>query len=82
MIDVVSSAEERQKIRQLAWSGGVAKSFAEMERVDLEFWLAMQPADRLKMVWSLVEDSLALEGIHGSSPRLQRLVGGVRPLRG
>jgi len=56
----------------------VAQSFAEMEQVDLEFWLAMEPADRLRMVWSLVEDSLALQGSHG----LQRLVGGVRPLRG
>jgi len=77
----VSTAEERRRIRQQQWGGGVARSFAEMEQADLEFWLTMEPADRLRMVWSLVEDSLALQGSHGPSPRLQRLVGGVRPLR-
>jgi hypothetical protein len=78
----VSSAEERRKIREMSWTGGVVRSFAEMEEADLQFWLAMDPTDRLKMVWSLVEDGLALQGSHGPTPRLQRLVGGVRPLRG
>jgi hypothetical protein len=77
----VSTAEERRKIRERTWAGGVAHSFAEMEDADLEFWLAMDPVDRLKMVWSLVEDGLALQGSHGPTPRLQRLVGGVRPFR-
>jgi len=38
----------------------------------------MPPVDRLRMVWSLVEAGLARQGNHGPSPRLQRLVGGVR----
>ena len=78
----MSTAEERRRIRQETWAGGVVHSFAEMEEVDLEFWLAMAPADRLKMVWSLVEDGLALQGTDASTLRLQRSVGGVRPLRG
>ena len=78
----VSSPEERREIRLATWTGGVAHSFVEMDAIDFEFWLAMAPAERLKMVWSLVEDGLALQGNHGSTPRLQRLVGGVRPLRG
>lgn len=78
----MSTPEERRKARQANWVGGVAHSFSEMEDVDLAFWQAMSPVERLQMVWSLVEDTLALQGNHGSPPRLQRLVGGVRALRG
>lgn len=78
----MSTADERRKVRQETWLGGVAHSFREMEEVDLDFWLAMDPADRLRMIWSLVADDLALQGTDGPSPRLQRLVGGIRPLRG
>jgi hypothetical protein len=52
-----------------------------MEEIDRDFWLAMTPEDRLRATWSLVEDSLALEGADGSLPRLQKAIGGVRPLR-
>jgi hypothetical protein len=53
-----------------------------MDQRDLEFWLAMTPAERVGAMWSLVEDSLAFEGHRGPAPRLQRSIGGVRPLRG
>lgn len=75
------TAEERRRIRLETWTGGVARSFSEMEEADLDFWLALSGVERLKLVWSLVEDQLALRGDHGAPPRLQRLVGGVRPLR-
>jgi hypothetical protein len=52
-----------------------------MEEIDLDFWMRMTPEDRLRAMWSLVEDSLALEGTGGSPPRLQKSIGGVRPLR-
>jgi hypothetical protein len=77
----MSSLEERRKIRQATWRGGIAQSFQEMDQVDLDFWLAMDPVDRLRMVWSLVEDGLALQGTDGPPPRLQRLVGGIRAFR-
>jgi hypothetical protein len=67
MLSGVSPPEERRKIRERTWAGGVAHSFAEMEDADLEFWLAMA-VDRLKMMWSLVEDGLALNGNRGSAP--------------
>jgi hypothetical protein len=73
---------ERATARRATWTGGRVSSPEEMERVDLELALAVPPAERLQSMWSLVEDSLALQGIHGPTPRLQRLVGGVRPLRG
>jgi hypothetical protein len=60
----------------------VASSFAEMEERDLEFWLSMSAAERLEIMWSLVEDSLALQELRGPTPRLQRSIGGARPLRG
>lgn len=78
----VNTPDERKAARQRNWQGGVAKSFAELDERDLEQWQAVSPVERLKAVWSLVEDSLALRGEHATTPRLQRLVGGVRPLRG
>jgi len=45
----MSSKEERAELRRRTWTGGVASSFAEMERVDRAFWLSMSPADRLRM---------------------------------
>jgi hypothetical protein len=78
----VASPDERRRIRLETWTGGVARSFTEMDETDLDFWLAMDGVERLKVVWSLVEEQLALRGEHGAPPRLQRLVGGVRPLRG
>jgi len=38
----MSIAEERRRIRQQEWRGGVARSHAEMEAIDLEFWLAIE----------------------------------------
>jgi len=64
--------------RRRTWRGGVARSFEEMEAVDLDFWLAMTPEDRLRAMWSAMEDQLALQGENGPSPRLQRSIGGVR----
>jgi hypothetical protein len=75
-------ADERRRLRRATWHGGVAHSFEEMERADLAFWLAMTPEDRLRAMWSIVEDTLALKGEHGPAPRLQRSVGGVRPRKG
>jgi hypothetical protein len=68
----------RAEERRLRWRGGVAHSFEEMEDVDLDFWLSMTPEDRLRAMWSAVEDMLALQGENGPPPRLQRSVGGIR----
>jgi hypothetical protein len=35
------------------WSGGVAHGFAEMQRIDEEWWLALGPAERLELVAEL-----------------------------
>jgi len=78
MDDGKLAREKRAEERRRTWRGGVARSFDEMAEVDLEFWLAMTPEDRLRAMWSLVEDQLALQGQNGPPPRLQRSVGGIR----
>jgi hypothetical protein len=78
----MDDAAARAARRRAQWTGGVARSFAEMDEVDLAFWLAVTPANRVRAMWSLAEDTLALKGHHGAAPRLRRSVGGVRPLRG
>ncbi len=78
----VTTAKERADLRRKTWTGGVAHSFAEMDEQDLHFWLSMAPSERVLAMWSLVEDSLALKEFRGPAPRLQRSIGGVRPLRG
>jgi hypothetical protein len=75
-------SSERAEQRRRTWSGGVAQSFEELDRLDLDGWLALAAADRVRFVWSLVEDSLSLRGQNGPTPRLLRSTGGVRPLRG
>jgi hypothetical protein len=76
------TAEQRRARRASTWRGGVTKSFAEMEEADWEFWQAMTPEARLRSIWSIVEETLALQGHDGPTPRLQRSIGGVRPRKG
>jgi hypothetical protein len=77
----MDDAASRAARRRAQWTGGVAHSFQEMDEVDLDFWLAITPANRVRAMWSIVEDALALKGQSGPAPRLQRSVGGVRPRR-
>jgi len=78
MTDGELARARRAEERRRTWRGGVARSFEEMADVDLDFWLAMTPEDRLRAMWSVVEDELALQGENGPPPRLQRSVGGIR----
>ena len=57
--------------------GGVARSHDELDELDLEFWLAATPAERLRAAWLIHEEVRALRN-DGPSPRFQRSVGGVR----
>ena len=78
----MDDAATRAARRRAEWAGGVARSFEEMDEVDLDFWVATTPEQRVRAMWSIVEDALALKGHRGPAPRLQRSVGGVRPLHG
>lgn len=73
------AAVARAEARRRTWTFGVAHSPLEMDRADLEFWLSASPAERIRGMTELIEEMRWLEGDHGPPPRLQRLVGGVRP---
>lgn len=81
MTDELDERRKRAETRRSTWAGGVA-THAELARIDAAFWAHMTPTHRLQSIWSIVEDSLALAGDHGPTPRLQRLVGGVRRRKG
>ncbi|MGH7295141.1 MAG: hypothetical protein ACRELB_09420 [Polyangiaceae bacterium] len=76
------SASARARWRRDHWTGGVVKT-AEMEDVDLAFWLSMPPDERLGAVFDMWDEQVSLEDpAHEASCRLQRSVGGVRARRG
>ena len=77
----MTAREDRARLRRETWSGGVAESHEELGRIDGEQWKQLSGAQRLAVVWSLVVDGMTLQGNDGSSLRLQRSVGGIRPLR-
>ena len=79
---VADSREDRAERRRLTWTGGVARDAAAMEDADLEFWMAATPAERVRGVTMLIDEMRWMRGERGPSPRLDRSVGGVRPLRG
>ncbi len=74
--------QKRAAVRRLRgmW-GGVASSHEELDERDLEFWLSVDPADRIGAACLLHEEARALR--HDAAfPRLQGSTGGVRSLRG
>ena len=81
-VDDAAARSERANQRRKSWVGGVAHSFAEMEERDLELWMAATPGGRVRGVTQLLHEMLIPGGACGSGARLQRAVGGVRPLRG
>lgn len=65
--------------RRETWFAGVAHSSAEADTLDVEFWLQATPEERILGVTELIGEMITMEGGHGSPPRLQRTLGGVRP---
>jgi hypothetical protein len=63
----MSSADDRAA-RRLAWTGGVARSFAEAEEQDLEFWMKATPAERIRGVTQLIDEMLVMSGEGGPPP--------------
>ena len=52
-------SDVRRATAHLEWRRGAVVE--EMADIDLDFWLAMTPEDRLRAMWSVVEDALALQ---------------------
>jgi len=74
--DFAARAEAR---RQRGMWGGVAESHDELDERDLEFWLTVDPAERLGAACLLHEEARRLRD-DAPFPRLQGSPGGVRRL--
>jgi hypothetical protein len=59
--------------------GGVAASHAEVDEKDLDFWLSVEPAERITAA-CLLHEELRLLRNDAPFPRLQGSPGGVRRL--
>jgi hypothetical protein len=76
--EFVARAEAR---RRAGMWGGVAKSHEELDERDLEFWLSVDPAERIGAACLLQEEARLLRN-DAPFPRLQGSPGGVRRLAG
>ncbi len=74
--DYAARAEARRK--KGLW-GGVAVSHDDLDERDLEFWLAVEPAERIGAACLLLEEARHLRGDAPFS-RLSGSPGGVRRL--
>jgi hypothetical protein len=74
--------EDHVERRRRTWTGGVVRSFAEMEEADLDWWMAATPAQRIRGLTELMAEMRWMGGERGPLPRLQRTVGGTRPRKG
>ena len=61
---------------------GRVSSFEALAEADLDFWQRATLGEKFQATLDLVRDSWFLEGNNGPVPRFDRLVGGVRKLRG
>jgi hypothetical protein len=76
------SADERRAARRTSLVFGKAKSFEELEELELDYWSRVSLSDKFQATIELVRDSWYLQGHDGPVPRLDRLSWGVRKLRG
>jgi hypothetical protein len=67
----------RAEARRATWTGGVARSFDELEDRGLAFWQDAPPARRLAATWELLVDAWVIGGKAGLPPGLQGSVVGV-----
>ena len=67
----------RAEARRATWTGGVARSFEELESKGFEFWNAASPSQKLNAMWQLLVDGWVIEGKHGPPPGLQGSVVGI-----
>lgn len=82
-LSAMDNRAARAERRRREWTGGVARSAAEMEEVSLDWWLSMTPEERIGCVFEMWDEQMRLKDPHHeASVRLQRDVGGVRPRRG
>ena len=69
--------ERRAAERRATWQGGVAHSFAELEKRGQEFWRAAPPSARLDAMWGALVDAWVIQGKHGPAPGFQGSLVGI-----
>lgn len=67
----------RAAARRASWSGGVARSFEELEAAGAAFWADAPPDVKLAAMWQLLVDAWVIEGKHGPPPGFQGSVVGI-----
>jgi hypothetical protein len=77
MRSVDEAFRRRAEARRATWTGGVARSFDELEARGIEFWNGASPSEKLTAMWQLLADAWVVEGKHGPPPGLQGSVVGV-----
>ncbi len=77
-MDPEFAARAEARRRRGMW-GGVVSSHEELDERDLEFWLAVDPAERIGAACLLHEEARLLRN-DAPFPRLQGSPGGVRRL--
>ena len=65
MLDRATDRRARMTVRRF-------ESHAAADAHDREYWAAIPPDRKLEMVWDLILDHHALQGLSGDQPRLQR----------
>ena len=76
---VDAAAKARAEARRATWTGGVARSFDELEEAGLAFWRDAAPETKLQAMWDLIVDAWNVR--HGSPPRFLRICLGSWSLR-
>jgi hypothetical protein len=69
--------EKRAALRRASWDGGVARSWAELDRRGSEFWRTATPSARLNAMWQALIDAWIIKGKHGPPPGFQGSVVGI-----
>ncbi|MGA3124335.1 MAG: hypothetical protein ABSF69_26550 [Polyangiaceae bacterium] len=82
-LNAVSDSARRAEERRRTWTGGVARSHAEMDLLSSEFWLAMTGEERIECVFDMYDEQTRLqEPDDEAAERLQGPAAGVRSRRG
>jgi len=70
---------DRAEARRRQIWGGVATSHEQLDELDLDYWLSVDPAERIRAACLLHEEARRLRN-GGPFPSLRGAVGGVRRL--
>ena len=69
--------EARAAHRRATWSGGVARSFAELDDRGLDFWVHADSSTKFQAMWDAIVEAWVVSGKHGPPPRFQGSTFGI-----